>query len=337
MLHVQEDAPSRKSIATALEVRALDEKAFWEDAKRVGNILAFEAFLKEFPRGRYASLAKASLLQLKSEEDTKVKLSAPQEPQKDVLRDSAKAVPKAPFKREPTSTPAIATLKEAEPKATPMPKPELPKHEAPKTEKKLTKDAQVAPTKIPVKPPFLRPSYSSGDRWTFQKTEVWLNNSTPRKQAPLEITEVSTSGYRAKSVSSSRTQSFTLNLDGNFLSKIKDQTVVNKYFQWPLVLGLAWSNDRRVLSPDGSVITIEEKCTAESLEVVTVPAGSFQTLRIDCHGFETLHNSGAKRFELSRWYSPEVKRAVKSTFKKWAASGLAQSDVYELTEFFVKF
>jgi hypothetical protein len=111
---------------------------------------------------------------------------------------------------------------------------------------------------------------------------------------------------------------------------------VNKYFQWPLAVGVAWGNDRRVRGSDGKLFTIDEKCRAASLEMVTVPAGSFQTIRVDCHGFDKPADAPANRFEQSRWYSPEVKRLVKSTYKKWGASGLVQNDVYELKEYLVK-
>ena len=323
----QADAPSRKNVDAAIE-----EKAFWEDAKRVGSAMAFEAYLKEFPKGRFASLAKANIFQLKSEREAPGKASS----QQDLPKEPIKAVPNVTAKSAAIEMPSTKSRTEPEPKATKSAKVEPPKSDLPKAEKSVRKEVPVGVSKIPLKPPFPRPTYSPGDRWTFQKTEVWLNDSKPRNQAPFEITEITPSGYKARSTGTKRIQIFTLNSDGNFLSKIEEQTFVNKFFQWPLALGMAWSNDRRVRGSEGHLFTIDEKCRAASLDVVTVPAGSFQTIRIDCHGFNKPDNGPANRFELSGWYSPETKRLVKSIYKKWGPSGLLQNEVNELKEYLVK-
>jgi hypothetical protein len=42
------------------------EDKFWDDTKTIGNREAFEAYLNVYPKGRYVTLAKANLAQLKA-------------------------------------------------------------------------------------------------------------------------------------------------------------------------------------------------------------------------------------------------------------------------------
>jgi len=59
----QQASPPENSAAFMLEKK---EDKFWEDAKLLGNKEALEAYLKQYPRGRYAALAKAYLTRLQS-------------------------------------------------------------------------------------------------------------------------------------------------------------------------------------------------------------------------------------------------------------------------------
>ena len=42
------------------------EDKFWDDTKAIGNREAFEAYINAYPKGRYVTLAKANLSQLKA-------------------------------------------------------------------------------------------------------------------------------------------------------------------------------------------------------------------------------------------------------------------------------
>ena len=60
---------SQQAIAPAIPFSITSEKKedkFWEDAKSVGNKQALEAYLKQYPQGRYAALANAYLTRLQS-------------------------------------------------------------------------------------------------------------------------------------------------------------------------------------------------------------------------------------------------------------------------------
>lgn len=75
---------------------------------------------------------------------------------------------------------------------------------------------------------------------------------------------------------------------------------------WPLAVGKSWES-RYVRERPIDRATSEEirTCVVERQEQITVPAGTFATLKIVC----TDARSGRVRLEV--WYSPEVKQWVK--------------------------
>ena len=51
---------------TSVTNEAQREDKFWDDTKAIGNREAFEAYMNAYPKGRYVTLAKANLSQLKA-------------------------------------------------------------------------------------------------------------------------------------------------------------------------------------------------------------------------------------------------------------------------------
>ena len=76
--------------------------------------------------------------------------------------------------------------------------------------------------------------------------------------------------------------------------------------KWPLTAGQEWEQAYTVERPkDRSTTEIKAVCKTEREEMVTVPAGSFQTFKSVCHNKLT----GAMLFEL--WYSPQAAAFVR--------------------------
>ncbi len=65
-------APAAPAAVTAEQ----EERVFWEDAKAAGNQEAYEAYLESYPKGRYASLARANLARLNAAKAAAQKLAA---------------------------------------------------------------------------------------------------------------------------------------------------------------------------------------------------------------------------------------------------------------------
>ena len=77
-------------------------------------------------------------------------------------------------------------------------------------------------------------------------------------------------------------------------------------------------------------------------EPVSVPAGTFNALRVEVQGVRSLANSNtgtavvgiARRFEYTAWYVPDLKRYVKSRHRSWnASSSSIGEELVELLEY----
>jgi hypothetical protein len=75
---------------------------------------------------------------------------------------------------------------------------------------------------------------------------------------------------------------------------------------FPLAVGKAWNMKYHEDRPsDRQTEEIERTCQAETEETVTVPAGSFRTIRVVCKN--KLNGS----WVVTAWYAPEVRQAVR--------------------------
>lgn len=77
-------------------------------------------------------------------------------------------------------------------------------------------------------------------------------------------------------------------------------------------------------------------------EPVSVPAGTFNALRVEVQGIRSLATSNtgtavsgiARRFEYTAWYAPDLKRYVKSRHRTWnASSAPIGEELVELLEY----
>ena len=77
-------------------------------------------------------------------------------------------------------------------------------------------------------------------------------------------------------------------------------------------------------------------------EPVSVPAGTFNALRVDVQGDRSVATSNtgtaasaiARRFEFTAWYVPDLKRYVKSRHRSWnTASSQVGDELVELLEY----
>ena len=73
-----------------------------------------------------------------------------------------------------------------------------------------------------------------------------------------------------------------------------------------------------------------DTCEVKGKENVTVPAGSFDTVRIECEGLWTRVFDGtfSGREIQNLWYSPAIKRFVKTQYTNYRSSG----GVFDKTE-----
>jgi hypothetical protein len=154
----------------------------------------------------------------------------------------------------------------------------------------------------------LAPSWKPGDQWAYRYdgatgsgTYVW---SVDREET--------IDGVPHYVIKNGTRESFYRKSDIAFTRETVDGVVVSKCtpsrlpFMWPMRVGQTWEQTYLAERPAmRQTYEIVEAAAVEAEETVTVPAGTFKTLKIVYRNKKT----GAIRYEA--WYSPELKQAVK--------------------------
>jgi len=155
------------------------------------------------------------------------------------------------------------------------------------------------------------PKWAVGDEWT------WRNSNGP--DVSFRVIGIQGDLYQVQVNSGSRTST-------NFIGS--DLSLPNAdwfRFQWPLTPGHTWTYLVASTLSQGTV-TWRGTARAAALESVTVPAGTFEAVRIDGHHCN-LTGGGCGDFSI--WYAPKVKyviRLVVGNTSYWvpSARGLRQ-------------
>ncbi len=160
--------------------------------------------------------------------------------------------------------------------------------------------------------PIIRPQLQAGDEWPYRRTTG--RNSHVLRQS---VTGVSEQGIALRSEQPGSGESSTTVHDrdwGLLGSGFNDYRPALAYYAFPLYSGKRWGIDSAVGNfGAGQTGRMKGEGRAVGWESVTVPAGSFFTLRIDLV-IETSDPGDPKRrinVRESHWYSREVMRPVR--------------------------
>ncbi len=117
----------------------------------------------------------------------------------------------------------------------------------------------------------------------------------------------------------------------------EDQQVCTGSFKFPAELGAKY--EYKDLPWTNGLGKQEGKCEVVAQEKVTVVAGTYDTIKIECTGFwqRVFEGSGTGRTVELVWYAPKIHRIVKSIFKDYTSgSQLFNQNQTELTEYITK-
>jgi hypothetical protein len=178
-----------------------------------------------------------------------------------------------------------------------------------------------------------RPTLSPGDTWTYRVLDGWSGV----EQSQSTRTFLEKNGDRLKfsrTNDPSDADSFE-NLDLNPCRSLKNSTDVTCAgpFSFPLTVGQKIIYENQVFS--NKLGHAAGTCIVKVIEKVTVPAGIFDTFRIDCdeQWIRKLEGSGGGTTKYTLWYSPIVKRSVKSHVELTWNSKLQNKQINELVSF----
>ena len=156
--------------------------------------------------------------------------------------------------------------------------------------------------------PVAAPLWRVGDEWEYaykspsdSGTYVWSVNRVEMLDGVQHyVIKVGTREifYRVSDLASSLER-----VDGVVIQR---DTPSRLSYMWPLTVGKTWEQTHRQERPvDRTTTDRNSHWTAESEETVTVPAGTFRTLKIAWRN----KNTGVLIYEM--WYAPDVKQWVK--------------------------
>lgn len=185
------------------------------------------------------------------------------------------------------------------------------------------------------------PSVSVGDSWTYQYTDVWKH--LPGNVNRLEVTAVDATGIavdikRAATGAVISHQRFSNEMNPVDRGKMHFSPYYPRY-AFPLVPGKAWTVDATgENSAAGKRWRYQFKGKALGREKVTVPAGEFDTIKIEVIGYyqgeEAGGRGGSGQSKEVIWFAPSVNNFVKLEYQdtNWQGA-IFNRDIWELKAF----
>ena len=191
------------------------------------------------------------------------------------------------------------------------------------------------------------PSNKVGDSWTFDRTDGLKN--VKEYSSAVVVTAVSDSEIRTSATRSDNGNVATT-IRNKELNRLSTETAIGKNvadpyypsFAFPLEIGKTWEKEvtsTRSNEPDWKVVT-SLKGRVVGWEKVTVPAGSFNALKIEVLGsYNGWKGSDSRAGKWSgqsidtAWYVPEVKNIVKSVYEESGLYMYASKVILELVEY----
>jgi hypothetical protein len=153
------------------------------------------------------------------------------------------------------------------------------------------------------------PAVSIGDRWTYRRIDLQSDQVKPWR---YEITSIEGRRIQGTTGDDYDTDWALLFSRGNGGVSYEPRA---QRLVWPMVIGATTRAEYRVTGSKEYPEWVEAvTIRVVGLERVTVPAGSFDTFRIEVsgqyHQARADGRSGSGTFKNTYWYSPEVKREV---------------------------
>ncbi|MEF8705464.1 MAG: hypothetical protein V5B36_10045 [Candidatus Accumulibacter sp. UW25] len=187
------------------------------------------------------------------------------------------------------------------------------------------------------------PAPKVGEVWKYRTLDMW--NNTELRQVEEELVEIQVDRlvFRGKGPGAAvpKTLYYGRSLASCRRMRDSEEEMCTGAMAFPLRVGNRSSYAKRPWRNGEGHSSAE--CEVKGVEGVTVPAGTFESFRVECDGnwhriFEsgpTQSNSG--RFQETLWYSPTVGRYVKSYYVGYAPrGGIYTKEQTELIEFVAK-
>jgi len=180
-----------------------------------------------------------------------------------------------------------------------------------------------------------RPDIKVGDTWVYQGADL----ATGEKRQPVTSTVESVLDDRMVFQTGEQSETYTRELNMMEIRRGNSPTFsANPFwarYQFPLEVGKQWEGKFDTVSRGGERgYRWQWKVKVEGVESITVPAGTFEAIKLRLDGFYTCSRGcdwSGRRTE-TIWYAPVVKRHVKTEFEE-TSGRYRDSQRFELLSF----
>ena len=189
-----------------------------------------------------------------------------------------------------------------------------------------------AQVQFPVGPP----TPKVGDIAKTRTVDLWNNTEVSTSQSDIVEVQADRLVTRLTSSASSETRTLLFTREWNPCRTMlnSDTLICTGLFKFPLETGKKHSYDKLPNTVGRSHFSAT--CEVKGAEKVTVAAGAFEVVRIECSGFynRVFDGNWSGKFNEVVWYSPAISRIVKSSYNDFNSSGSAFAKTQtELVEF----
>jgi hypothetical protein len=164
--------------------------------------------------------------------------------------------------------------------------------------------------------PVMQPSPKVGEVARYRTIDLWTNAELSKTENELITTSDDRIVLRVTSTAYSEPRISNFNRSWNPCRSLQnsENVVCVGVLKYPLEVG-AKHEYKDLPWPDGIGVT-SMKCEVKGEEQITVAAGKFDTVRIDCSGYWSRKIGGVEAGRASEvvWYSPIHGRSIKSTY-----------------------
>jgi hypothetical protein len=180
------------------------------------------------------------------------------------------------------------------------------------------------------------PESKAGEITKYRTIDLWNNNELSSRTS--EIVEVTSDQFVSRGKTSTAAAPSTVYNSREWhpcrsMRDSKDK-VCTGAFKFPMQVGNKHTYDKLPWANGAGTHT--GTCEVKGEEKLTVTAGSFDTVRIECSGFwnRVFDGFGSGRINEVLWYAPSISRLVKSQFSDTFTNGqLNTKSQTELVEF----
>lgn len=172
-----------------------------------------------------------------------------------------------------------------------------------------------------------RPALKVGEQWTFNHIDLWKNEVTGAFRVKVTAVTKNSVTLRSKNLKKPNEAPYIF-VETPDLNTVSNSTgrVWSPYFpvfMFPLVPGKTWDR-KSTMKRTGGHFKYDTKGTVQGVEQVTVPAGTFQAVKVTLfteYDADTSRGQGSGTMSETIWYAPKVDYFVKKHYHDTSWSG----------------